>query len=285
MSLMASASTVSITPGFTAWYVKWASHWTWEKQPLSAFSMYDYYPLYNQYSIKINPNAMYGPYVDISLPHGFSITSKFLYGRFTGKKKEQYMLYLVLIDKIGYITRYDSNTILRYAFNDLVNVFMGFEYSHYNYNILRISSTIVPGYIYMAGKGITEKEFNEYNPFIGLGMTIPAIKNTLTIKIDASLMYCNTKEVAHDKYFIGRSVLVSYITYIPPNKKHQRIHKIGTDATLDFVYHTPVLPFSISLGFRYKMLKNLDEKAEKEKMIPYDHIYGLTASVDYKFSM
>jgi hypothetical protein len=185
----AASQAAGISLGFATWYTKWEPYWAQNKkqmQPLE-IGMYSFiYPIPNDNPIEIKSNCMYGPVLSLHLPANISITTRFLYGQFTANKKESYYVFLTL-DNIGLMRRYDADIMLRYGFIDLLYLKAGFKYVHINYKVLSLSESLMMNY--MAARIEKNNKYNEYAPVIGLGVSIPAIKNILSIDIDAVFQY------------------------------------------------------------------------------------------------
>ena len=266
--------------GFTTWYSWWTPYWANHKPgyQLPIMPLSSYYQPDNSFKINIRPNCMYGPVVSLFITDSFDIQSRFLYGHYTAQKKEQGVLNYLLKDHISLIKRYDTDVLFRYRLHQMVSVNAGFAYSHIAHEILGLSVNYF-GY-FAAGRVSTRNRFNEYVPFAGLGVSIPVIRNTLAINIDANFIYCFASEQRR-KFLLGRTEFTSDITVIPPYTTVQKIKKLGVDAKCDLAYRVPRIPMDISAGFRYRMYKRLI--VERKKELEYEHQYGVTAGVAYRF--
>ncbi|HOT47039.1 MAG TPA: hypothetical protein PLM53_20075 [Spirochaetota bacterium] len=277
----AVSQAAGISLGFATWYTKWEPYWAQYKKQMQPveFGMYSFiYPIPNDNPIEIKPNCMYGPVLSFHLPANISITTRFLYGQFTANKKDYYSGIFLTLDNIGLMRRYDADIMLRYGFMDLLYLKAGFKYVHINYKVLSLSESLIE--YYMAARIEKNNKYNEYAPVIGLGVSIPAIKNILSIDIDAVFQYCFAMGYVRES-IITRTELTSHITVIPPFSTLKNVKKLGAEANLNVVYHVPVIPMNLSVGFRYNMYKKLQKEAENK--LKYEHQYGLTAMVDYRF--
>jgi hypothetical protein len=81
----------------------------------------------------------------------------------------------------------------------------------------------------------------------------------------------------------SRTEFTSVITYVPPYTKSKHVEKLGMEANCNLVYRLPVIPMSMSLGFKYNMYKKL--VIELDKALEYEHQYGVTATVEYYFDV
>jgi hypothetical protein len=278
---------MSVSIGFNAWYAWWnppapdLSH-----RPYADFASYTglFYPLLNVNKININDNVMYGPYIRINVPYNISMSSIFLYGQFNANKKDYYNGLLGNIvgtmDKLGYIKRYESDSKIRYSIIDMVSVFAGFKYNHVYYETMSFSELYST--IFSAGKQKILNFSDEYMPQCGAGIDIHALKNALSVSLDAAFLFCFANNSTHQKDYIGKSEASSQYTCVPHYTIRQSMKKIGINTTADFKYTIPIISTTVSVGFRYQMLKNL--KKESDKAMEYEHMYGITASAEYVFS-
>jgi len=268
----------SISLGFSTWHSWWIpANVTKMSQPLFIQAVY---PVDNAYRMHINPNFRYGPALTMRLPKNISISSEFLYGQFTAKKKDLIYFNFIIKDKIGYIRRYDFNLILCYSFIDLMHVSAGFNYSHITNTIKSFSQTWAQ--YYAAGKKVIKMNSDEYTPLLGMGISIPAIRDILTINIDAAFLFCFA-HVIRNESSLGRHEYSSQISFIPPHDIKESNKNIGMNASCKIKYHVPVAPVGVSVGFRYTMHKRLVEI--KNNNLEYEHQYGITAAVDYIFNI
>jgi len=282
MSVPHNAEATSISLGFINWYSGWIEGKKINSYPSFIQTEYIYIPYDNNNKLKIKPNCMYGPSINVDLAYGISFYSRLLFGEFSANKNNDFFMYYLIIDNVGKIKRYDTDLILRYAPIDLVSFFVGFKYSHQQNIIVSYSRSI--GIFIAAAKKEIKNQSNEYIPLLGIGVKVPAIKKTLSINIDAAFLFC-LAYIKTRQYFFSRTEMTSNINILPPCPLKSSINKIGIDTHFDFVYHIPVFPVNISLGFRYQMLKILAyETIEDYKSMLYEHRYGMTASVDYIFT-
>ncbi|HOD14478.1 MAG: hypothetical protein KBC90_12665 [Spirochaetes bacterium] len=268
----------SIRLGFNSWY----AFWILPSPVLESQLMYIgetsdiFYPpdIINRTYIK--KNFMYGPNICINLPENISIMSMFLFGQFSATKKNQYFGNIVIMDKMGVVERYECDTKIRYSFNKILNLSMGFTYNHTSNHILRIFTSYSD--FFMAGKKVITDTTNEYIPLIGIGFSIPIINNMLTFNIDPAFLFCFSDQVT-EQYYIGKTESSSIITYIPSNITQSNVNKIGMNASCSIDYFISAVSIDLSLGFRYQMLYKL--KKVEEASMSFEHIFGITASVDY----
>jgi hypothetical protein len=276
------SNATGISLGVTTWYSWWDPYWgKYKAETMMPIMPMSYYiPPDNMFKVDIKSNAMYGPVFTAHLPKKISLISRFMFGQFKAQKKEQYFLEYLMMDNVGLITRYDADLMLRYQFHDMVYLKTGFKYIHFDYDVLGLSMSYMG--FFAAGKTEKNIRYNEYAPVAGLGISIPAIRNTLSIDIDSVFQFCYATESDRQKT-LGRTEFTSVLTYIPPHTKSKHVEKLGIEANCNLVYRLPVIPLSMSIGFRYNMYKKL--VIELDKALEYEHQYGVTATVEYYFDM
>ncbi|MBP6992212.1 MAG: hypothetical protein KBC90_11920 [Spirochaetes bacterium] len=282
LALPVISQAAGISLGVATWYSMWDPYWGKYKaglqlpiMPMSSFTPPD-----NMFKVDVKPNFMYGPVLSARLPDNVNLITRFMYGQFNAQKKEQYYLNYLVMDNIGLITRYDADLMLRYQFHDMVYLKTGFKYVHFKYEVLGLSLSYIG--FFAAGRIEKENTYNEYAPFAGFGVMIPAVKDMLFIEIDSVFQFCFADE-SNKQFTIGRTEFSSDITYIPPYTKRKNVKKLGVEANCNLIYRLPVIPMSMSLGFKYNMYKKL--VVEKDKALEYEHQYGATASVEYYFDI
>jgi len=278
----AASRAAGIGLGVETWYSWWDPYWGKYKTSLMmpVMPMGSFYPPDNTFGIEIKSNFMYGPVLSANLPENFSLTARFLYGQFKATKKEQYVLNYLITDHIGLVKRYDADLMLRYQVHDLVYLKTGFKYVHFTHEIIGLSVNYFG--FFAAGRIEKKNKYNEYAPVAGLGLSIPVVKDAFSIEIDAVFQFCFAKESSRQSA-LSRTEFSSDLTCIPPYTKNKQVKKLGMDARLNLSYRVPVIPLGISLGFRYNMYKRL--AVERDKALEYEHQYGLTAMVDYRFEI
>lgn len=273
------AEAAGIGFGFNTWYAGWMPGTRITYPFLPPETEYAYIPFDNKNRIKICPNVMFGPSMHIIMPYGLSIHLKMLFGQFSAKKKNDYFLNFIIFDNVGMIKRFDTDSMLCYSLNDLMNIFIGFKYNHYQFVTLSYSRSI-SGF-YAAAKKEIKNKTDEYLPLLGIGASIPIITDKLALNIDAAFLFCISITKTR-QYFFSGTEMTSVITYFPPLTEKCGVKKMGLDAHCDLTYRIPVVLIDLSLGFRYQMLKILS--VQKDNSLLYEHRYGVFASVNYTFN-
>lgn len=271
----------SINVGFNIWYASWiAPSLVKQGDEYINWGSSDVYPPNNHYKTTLSPNMIYGPSLYLYLPHNIFLGTNFQYSQFIAEKKGQIFVDIITIDKIGLNKRYDWDINLGYSFIEYMNIFIGFKYDHYSFKIISISNTY--NTFFASGKRVTDDIYNEYSPLLGLGFFIPIIKYSLMFNINIAALFCVT-DLQLQEYYFGKTEYSSKLSFIPPMSKMTQIKKIGVNADCKLKYSIPVISINITTGFRYQMLKKL--KIEYNRSMEYEHLYGITASVDYSIDL
>jgi hypothetical protein len=141
-----------------------------------------------------DPEPLYGPVLAINFSPNWSLTSVFLYGKYSFGDSG---------DGPGDIDRYDSDTAINYSFNRYIKAFGGFKFMGYDW-----------------GDG----DHMSYGPALGLAFTLPLIDNFYLL-LNVSGMSLIGKEntqtdtgekVEIDYYEIGVNSNISLAYYIAP---------------------------------------------------------------------
>lgn len=261
----------------STWFVWWKPYWEVKKSQLIFKDTFT-----------IKPGFISGPALQFYLPKNVSLSTSVLYGEFSSKRKTYsytapafgptYLPFDIYRNSSS-TKRIDSDTTILYAINRFFSIFLGFKYSHIDYKDW-FYLTYTSAFMYDRKKRI----INEYAPALGFGVAIPLVPHVFFMIIKASVLFNVMMPDVRQWHLL---LYTKGTGVIYPENETFVYYRIGLNSTLNLAYFISAINTTITIGFRYQMLKMLQSdpfeiNGETPLSVLYDHFYGITAGVLYR---
>lgn len=302
-----SLAGVDLSLGGMIWYMSWEPAWRGGVYRNAGYNLNT-----GQYSIKefdmkdINRLGipMYGGTCSLTLFNRVTISGTGMYGSVTKKINctSNTLTYIPSpgIGLGGYhtykrdIKKWDVDTVISVSVLDFMSIITGCKVQGYRY---REYHTNFPLDIPFAIKQERDKNNISYGPGLGLGFNIH-LYDALYLQVSASgIVMWGFEESPSSYTWIYRYTINRLNTAFLLPMKGDYLSYGGT-SSLGFAYQVPTTGLTLTLGFRYQVLRyrqTLHRRAKDLRMIlmnrvydifdgKYDHFYGLFFATIYRFS-
>ncbi|MBN2077590.1 MAG: hypothetical protein JW838_01400 [Spirochaetes bacterium] len=294
-----SFARVDLSIGGTAWYAWWSPAWSDAKTSTVVYNLPSL-ALFNEDSRDFRPasNVMAGPMISIAFLQRWSIQTVFTMGKFYfsshGLSRDYAIDPGTVFATYTYkkytreTLKWDSDSSIACSLHRMVKLFAGFKWQGYRYeerlhNYFLSETTIF--------KRVLFDDVRAYGGGIGLGLTIPAVKNFFVLINASALMLWSMEKI---NIIGGKSFAVSSTDgfyFLPLKPPRGSYLSYGGTASLSLAYVIDAINTTISLGGRYQLLFNRQKSGNpfindvSMNIIDrrYDHFFGITMSAVYSF--
>ena len=272
-----AAGSAGMSIAGSTWFVWWKPYWEVKNSRLIFKDTFT-----------VKPGFLSGPALQFYLPKNFSLSTSVLYGEFSSRRKTYsyttsafgptYLPFDIYRNSSS-TKRVDSDTTALYSINRFFSMFLGFKYTHIDYED-RCYYTYASYFMYDRRKRI----INEYAPALGFGVAIPLVPHAFFMIIKASVLF-NVMMPDVRQWHVLLSTDGTAVIY--PENETFVYYRIGLNSTLNLAYFIAAINTTLTIGFRYQMLKMLQSdpfeiNGETPLSVLYDHFYGITAGVLYR---
>ncbi len=297
-----------LTIGGMAWYTYWVPPWQEGRASLSrGFSPGPgmIVPFTSRFRVnEFKSDQRYpflgGPILQLRVHERVSFSVVGLAGRFIFTSKGPSMKSAFAFFDSEYkksIIKYDADAVINISLLKWLKIFAGCKVQgyHYNESIFYIATSAGE---FLSGNSInsgmfyarSRDRFLNVGPGLGLGFTAGLGGDFyLLINLSGLMLFGEENYMIHTRlrgmYIITGS---STLPFLYGKFNVSRFYSLGGNGTISLAYVIPNTKATLSLGFRYQVLKYFHNAGRYEYLDydgDYDHFMGATVSVTYGFNL